>query len=93
MHDGVLVVTPLPLACALFIEGNLCDEHHGHMIGTAGKSTHTIAECFNWCNETVGCQVLTITVCRHLPLSRVTVPRTHGQSVFPEPYTLACTRR
>ena len=78
LDDRVLGVTPLPLACALYIEGNLCDDHddHGHMIGTAGKSTHTIAECFNWCNETAGCQVLTITFCHHLPLKRVAVPRT-----------------
>lgn len=92
LDDGVLGVTPLPLACALYIEGNLCDDHddHGHMIGTAGKSTHTIAECFNWCNETAGCQVLTITFCRHLPLQYLA--QTHGQSVLLEPYALACTR-
>jgi hypothetical protein len=80
LDDRVLGVTPLPLACALYIEGNLCDDHddHGHMIGTAGKSTHTIAECFNWCNETAGCQVLTITFCHHLPLKRVPKALRHG---------------
>eukprot|EP01052_Picozoa_sp_SAG31_P036593 SAG31_NODE_4595_length_3106_cov_4.715996_1_plen_422_part_00 len=55
--DGAVVATPPPLVCAPFIEGNLCDDHD-HMIGAAGKGTHTIAECFAWCNATAGCQVL-----------------------------------
>lgn len=47
---------PSSLACAPLIEGNLCDEHD-HMIGAAGKTTHTIAECFAWCNATTSCQL------------------------------------
>jgi hypothetical protein len=53
VDNGAVAMLP-PLACALFIEGNLCDEHD-HMIGTAGKTTHTIAECFAWCDTTAGC--------------------------------------
>lgn len=56
VDDGAVVATPAPLVCAPFIEGNLCEDHD-HMIGAGGKGTHTIAECFAWCNATASCQV------------------------------------